>query len=302
MNENLRCFISSTYANDLSLIEEILNNSNVDTFDIYDLAIGESIQQILKRKIRQSDFALFLISGDNQNVIYEIGVCEGLGKSQFIILDKNIEPPFYLNNKLYLRADFSNKEFLNKTILKIVEDFKKTWKKKTKRKIKLTQPQEQYNNEIRTNLKSFLSQIKKLRTNGSGSEMEYLAGEVFKTIRINYVENSSNKDKGADFALWSNELGKIIGNQIIVELKYGQFNSSRLKDMEQQILHYMEKTEVKIGVLIYLDKDGQRHKFNSTLNPLIISYDFEDFVKDLLTDSFENLILSKRNKIAHGIL
>lgn len=300
MNERLKCFISAPYDIDISNIKGILSDNDVDTFDLYDFSIGDSIQQILKRKLRQADFALFVISKESTNVIYEMGICEGLGKQHFIILEKDYKAPIFIENKLFIRANLQDRNFLQMSILKVLQSVKKK-SIKTKRKIQEKKPKEVlYNQEIQDVLNSFKNQIVNLRNLGQGRELEYVIEEIFKTVRLNYVENSSNKDKGVDFALWSNELGKIIGNPIIVEVKYGNLSNSTIKNAELQLQQYINKSDAKVGILLYLDKKGKRFEIQSSLNPLIMAYDVEDFITDMLNHSFEGLVLNQRNKIAHG--
>lgn len=301
MNERLKCFISASYETDTSQIKNILAEYNVDTFDLYDFSIGDSIQTILKRKIRQADFALFIISSENTNVIYEMGVCEGIGKQHFIIVEKDYKTPFYIENKLFIRANLHDREFLQMTIQNILQAVKKNVPKIRKVTHENKTEKLSYSSDVKENLISYRNQLLNLRKSGRGLELEHVIKEVIKSIRLNYVENSTSRDKGVDFALWSDELGKIIGNPILIEVKYGNLSNSTIKNAELQLRSYIEKTDAKVAILIYLDKSGQRFKIQSSLNPLLIAFDAEDFVNDLLNQSFENLILGQRNKIAHGI-
>lgn len=301
MNYNLRCFLSASYETDTTLIKNLLAENGVEVFDLYDFSIGESIQQILKRKLRQSDFALFILSEDNKNVLYEMGVCEGLGKQHFIFLEKNFKVPFYIENKLFLRVNLQDRDFLKLSIEKILQDVRKKRIKPTKRIKEDSKKSEKYNRDITDNLRSYLSQIRNLRELGYGKEIEFIVENIFKTIKLNYVENTTNQDKGVDFALWNDDLGKIIGNPIIVEVKYGNLTESTFRSAEEQIKRYIDKTDAKIALLLYLDKRDKRHKIKSPLSPLILSYDLEDFTNELINSSFESIILNQRNKIAHGI-
>ncbi|MBK8968376.1 MAG: hypothetical protein IPM36_17270 [Lewinellaceae bacterium] len=300
MKEHLKCFISASYETDTTTVKNVLAENNVEVFDLYDFSIGESIQQILKRKIRQSDFALFVMSQDSQNVLYEMGVCEGMGKQHFILLGKDYKIPFYVENKIYQRVNLQDREFLKLIIDKILEEVRKN-KKPTSKKIKRKEKQSNiYNIDIQENLKSYLNQIKNLREFGHGRELEFIIEDVFKTIKLNSVQNLTYTDKGVDFALWNDELGRVIGNPIIVEVKYGNLSRQNFNNAEFQIKRYTEKSDAKLALLLYLDKNDKRFKIETSLHPLIISYDVEDFVRDLLNETFENIILSQRNKIAHG--
>lgn len=302
MNTNLKCFISASFETETDKIKNVLAENGVDVFDLYDFSIGESIQQILKRKIRQSDFAIFILTEENKNVLYEMGVCEGLGKQHFIFLDKKITIPFYLTNKLFIHSDLNDRVFLKNSIEKILEDVSKR-RLKTSRTTaeKKNQKENNYNRDIKDNLESYLPQIQRLREIGTGMELETIVEDIFKTLKLNYVNNTIARDKGVDFALWNDELGRIIGNPIIVEVKYGNLSNSIFENAEHQIRKYIEKSDAKIALLLYLDKGGKRHKIKSSLRPLFISYDLEDFTKELINSSFERIVLNQRNKIAHGI-
>ncbi len=302
MNRHLKCFISASFETETDIIKSVLDENGVDVFDLYDFSIGGSIQQILKRKLRQSDFAIFILTEENKNVLYEMGVCEGLGKQHFIFLDKKLSIPFYVTNKFFIHTDLNDRVFLKNSIEKILQDVS-TKRLKTSRSSteKETKKDNNYDRDTRDSLESYLPQIQRLRETGTGLEMETVIEDIFKTLKLNYVNNKRGRDKGVDFALWNDELGKIIGNPIIVEAKYGNLSSKVFENAEQQIRNYIEKSDAKIALFLYLDKRGKRHRIKSSLRPLFMSYDLEDFARDLTTSSFERIILNQRNKIAHGI-
>jgi hypothetical protein len=301
MSQQLKCFISASYSTDISFVKNILAEYNIETIDIYDLTIGDSIQQILKRKIREADFALFVISNSESiNVVYEMGVCEGIGKQHFIFLEKDFRVPSYLENQLFIRTDLKDRKFLKAAVEKILQAIRIEKSNKSS-SIKQNKKVQLYNASIKEILVSCIEQIRKLRQSGTGREFERVIEEIFKTLNLPYVENETNKDKGVDFVLWNDELGKILGNPIIVEVKYGFLSEGTFKDAEKQINKYIEKTDSKVALLLYLDRNGNRYKIKQSLFPLVISYDVEDFATALLTNSFESLVLAQRNKIAHGI-
>lgn len=301
MNRRLKCFLSASYDTDLSSIKSVLAENDIDIFDLYDFSIGSSIQQILKRKLRQADFAVFVVTKDSKNVLYEIGVCEGLGKQSLIIIDKDANLPFYLENKLSLTANLNDKDFLKMTLLGFIDEMKSKRRPTQKPRTEDSKEIEIYSSDIKAVLSSLLEQTKDIRENGQGRELEYIVEEIFKTIHLKYADNSRGPDMGIDFALWSNKLGRILGNPIIVEVKFGRLGLDIFKKAETQIQRYAEKSEAKVALLLYLDRTGKRFKLSPSLSPLIIAYDIEDFITDILRSNFENVILTSRNKIAHGL-
>lgn len=73
MDRQLKCFLSASYDTDLSSIELVLAENDIEIFDLYDFSIGNSIQEILKRKLRQADFAIFVVTKDSKNLLMKLG-------------------------------------------------------------------------------------------------------------------------------------------------------------------------------------------------------------------------------------
>src|SRR6185436_6227367 len=122
MTGHLKCFLSAPFGTDLEAIKSVLEENKVEVFDLYDFSIGSSIQQILKRKLRQADFAIFVLTKENKNIIYEIGVCEGLGKRYLIIYANEANIPFFLENKLSLSGNLKNRDFLRISLQGFIEE------------------------------------------------------------------------------------------------------------------------------------------------------------------------------------
>lgn len=288
----------------MSLMKEALEMRQVEHFDFYDFSIGESFQQILKRKIRNADFAIFVLTNNNINTLYEIGVAEGLGKKHFVLADKDFDVPFYLQNGLIIKVDLQDRDKVFNIVDSILLEVEKQQHRNSRLSRNHKKPRNNtdiYSRDIQDNLQSYLQQIQNIRINGHGKNLQYVLGEVFRTLKLTYVESNEDTDRGVDFAIWNDELDRVIGNPIIVEVKYGQLDGVRVSRAIEQVKNYALKSEAKVGLVLYLDKGNKRHQFKSSLVPLIIALDIEDFLTELLHSSFEKIILTQRNKIAHGV-
>jgi hypothetical protein len=299
MNNPLKCYISANADVDISTIKSILQKNHIEVFDLFDFAVGESIQQILKKKLRQADFAIFVISKNSGNVLYEMGVCEGLGKKALVIIDKETEVPFYLNSQLSFTANLKEQDFLEIALLGFIERI--TSKRKPTKSHQSIIERETYNKDTINLLKSYLHQVQNIRTNGQGRDLDPVLINLFKSINSKYADNTHRHDMGIDYALWNDKLGRVLGNPIIVEAKFGNLSQETFKKAEVQIQKYVGVSDAKIALLLYLDRSGKRFELDRLVaHPLIITYDIEDFITDLLESSFEDVILKKRNEIIHG--
>ncbi|EHQ29714.1 restriction endonuclease [Mucilaginibacter paludis] len=158
-----------------------------------------------------------------------------------------------------------------------------------------------YNDDIKGVFRSLLAQAKALRQGpASHTELEYIIEEIFRTLRFKYVQQLQARDHGVDFAVWNDQLGRLLGNPIIVEVKAGALTLAKIEHFTHQLMVYAEKSDSSLALLFYLDPKRTKFEWNFNLKPLILAFDVEDFLNSLLQDSFENIILFQRNRIVHN--
>ena len=296
MEKILKCFISAPAGKETISLRHILDRLEVKYFDAFDFEVGDSISATIKSKIRESDFAVAVISELNPNVFYELGICEGLGKPIFLIVEDSYNAPSFINNYLFLRASLENENLLAISLEKFIAQVHKnksvlrSRKKRTKEK------------QLTGSVSNYISYIHTMRSQGHAAELEKVVQQIFKELSLT-VETVANKSKdvGVDFAIWADKLSSTIGSLLLVEFKYGHLNENKIRSAEQQLQNYLQKSEAKAGLLLYLDREGKRFKEDYVFSPLILRYDLEDFIKQINQSSFEDAILSKRNKMVHGV-
>lgn len=125
MYRKLKCFISAAHGTNLLNIQKILADNDVECYDAFDFQGNESMQGKLIENMSKADFAIFVIAGDSQTMIYEMGVCDGLGKPYIIFLEKGYKIPFFIENKLFVRSSLRDIDFLEQSILKVLPDLRK---------------------------------------------------------------------------------------------------------------------------------------------------------------------------------
>jgi hypothetical protein len=108
-------------------------------------------------------------------------------------------------------------------------------------------------------------------------------------------------DRGVDYAIWNDNLTFALGNPLLIEIKAGSLTPHIIHTTENRLKHYLAKTNAKSGILLYLDRNGRRFQENYSVDPLILRYDLEDFIEALSKSTFENVVLSKRNEMIHGV-
>lgn len=299
MDKKIKCYISSDSSYDLSKVENILYKLGVETHNFYDFSIGSSFSDLIKRKIRESDFVVALITQKNQNVLFELGVAEAIGKPIFLLVEQNVKLPFFLEGKMYYQLDWSkNTQLLELTLKNYILDISNKYTRYKKRKIE----SERTNLSIDDTNESLI-RLNQFRT-GDFREYELinLIMNVFKKLNIQAVSEMALGDRSrVDIAITNDSLSSFFGNPILFEVKAGRINRNRIEDAQYQLQNYLDKTEAKFGILLYFDRDNKRFGQEFCRVPNILMFDIEDFIQGVSSEGFEPFMIRARNEYVHGL-
>ncbi|WP_145050753.1 toll/interleukin-1 receptor domain-containing protein [Paenibacillus xylanexedens] len=291
------CFISYNTEDGKPLsdkVRAILLHNGVDPIDAFDISIEDSVLDEIQYKIKKCDIFVAIVTNFSPKVFYEIGIAKGLNKSIFVVLSKDLNVyPSFLNDFLYVKANLNDEENIDFA-------FKQLLKNQSKQRSKANKKKKKYSHDTILDFpREWKSDLKRIRENGTPLDLEkYIAG-IFDSLRT--TSKMVEQDKGVDFALWLDDINFILGNPVLIEAKYGNITSDMLKSGEYQLLHHLIKTKSRVGLLFYLDKTGKRFSLGSSLSPLMIRVDLEDFLSEVEKNgSITKTILDKRNAMAHG--
>lgn len=293
MKNKLNCYISAPANFDLTKLEDLLDSQNIEYHSFYDFSVGTTFSDLIRRKIRESDFIIAVLQFDNANVLFELGVAAGLRKPTFILVDKNYKVPFFLDTKFYYQTNFNDFSLIDLALKNFVQDIGSKKKNIAKKDGKDTLSIDETT--------ATLSRLSNLRRNPNEREIFNLIKEIFSKIDIQNVSLSeSTVDKGVDLIIRSKNLTPYFGNPIFVEVKAGKLNSQRIHQAEQQLLTYLNRSEAKGGIILYLDRDNKRFDNLDTAYNSILLFDLEDFINGIASEGFEKMLIDKRNRSVHG--
>jgi hypothetical protein len=296
----ISCFIIGSI-HDHKVINELKSaiiESGINVFDQFNSTSGEGLLNQVSDLINKSDFCIAILSpNQSDNITFELGIAHGKGKPLLIFAHEDSEVPNYiLTNHLYYRySDSPNSLFSVKLAIKKLANNIVEGKRLQVKRTHKTDKKDQFLN------KSYIRKIEELREIGQGRELEYLVQQMFTSLGIEAILSNSKYDRGFDLALWIPEVEESMGNPILVELKMGRINRRRLNEAADQVLGYLEKTNSKTALIIYLNREGEINDFELPDKPHIQFYDLNKLANTLLNTRFEDVLRDKRNKLAHGV-
>ena len=124
MSESPTVFFSYSRTNReiISQLDAALKSHGYSSSSDSDIHLGESTDQSIRQMIEKSDFVIADLTGNNPNVMYEVGFAQGLGKSILPIVqesERQVSP--HMAGMLYVPYDPQQPESMIKYVLSWVK-------------------------------------------------------------------------------------------------------------------------------------------------------------------------------------
>ncbi len=310
----LTCFISAPSGVNTNIIKKILEEKGIEVIQLVnEIFIGDLISKKIDQLISNADFILAILdeTKSNSNVFVEIGMAKALKKKIIIISPPGIILPSHLQDIIIIKANISNTEalefnveqalpFLSVTkkrkpkhyVVKITESVQVSDRLEIKKQSK-TNPLGPIANELRNELRN----ITEKNFNQSGID---LVKHVIQKSGIKVVvENRTTKD--ADFAVWVNELGSILDNPFLIELKFS-IDHQHISNLIDQISSHFQKGKRNWALILFLKGPAEIELDEKVRSSTILFLQIEKFLKLLEQKSFGEIILQLRNNRVHGVM
>ena len=111
----MKCFISREYSVSSEIlisIQEVLDELNIQYYDMFPVQGGMAISEAIYTAIHDSDIVIAVITKSSSNVLFELGLAIGLGKAVFLLVDDSDYIPADLHGRLYIKINENLKENL----------------------------------------------------------------------------------------------------------------------------------------------------------------------------------------------
>ena len=291
-------FISHSAAQDIEPLLSLLKSENVKCHDSFDLAAGQDIAEGILSSISRSDAVIAVLSNDAgfSNVTFEIGYATALRKPVLLLLNTEASMPRFAYNLRHIVSDITDSDVLKIGIKSFLKEAGKG--SPTRRKGGQSRKATTANEDA---VRHVVNRIVHDRATIDGQTAETLVADLLRAAAVTHVEEQSgSRDRGVDFAVWSDAVQTSLGNPILIEVKAGNLDYARLQTAYERLVNQVLGSEARFGLLLYLDHSGQRFKRPAKWIPTVLALDVEDFANDLLFKSFANVLMEKRNSLAHG--
>lgn len=292
----LRAYISAPAEIDTAVLRRLLSAENVTVDDAYSLDVGEPLAQTILKRVRSADFAVAVIA-QGAWTVYDVGLCDSLGKPVLILAGSDVQLPAFLAIHQHLRSELADTDLLRLTLRRFVEEVRSGASRLISRKQR-TGKATRGSSKVR----GLLAAIRDARAGGDPRRIEQLAQDLLRSAAVTAVaQEPMGGDRGVDFAVWADGLAQVVGNPLVVEVKAGHLSRDSLKEAELQLAEAMRSAGARLGLLLYLDREGHRFDQPRWETPYVLRFDLEDLARALARRTFANVVVEQRNRLVHGI-
>jgi hypothetical protein len=134
----------------------------------------------------------------------------------------------------------------------------------------------------------------------SGFELERRTADLLQQAGFIVSGLSDHRTRGADFAVWIDELDQSLGNPLLVEVKAGDLSTGRLRDAASQLRHHVAKTHGRCALLVYWDRSNREFTSVSTEWPLILQLSGGTLTRLVSQGRLVQELVRLRNAAVHG--
>jgi hypothetical protein len=295
--EDLRpnaAYISAPAGVDTRPIRQALESRGVRTFspDQLDLP-GMRLPDILREAVRRADLVVAVVDPTvaSNFVYYEVGYAEGMNKPAFVLLTEDASPSLWVSGGVpYFRFDPANPAALDFAVSQILEIAHHGTKPATS-PLKRTRP-------LGDRVDALLAQLTARGEDISTEDLASIIRSAIEESGVTTISAGDARDRGIDFAVWSDDLSPWVGNPIAIELRRVLPSRTAALAILAQMARGMERGDMPWGLLIYVH--SATNLDNVTPVPNIILMSAQEFLQSLRATSFGDLIRRLRNQRVHG--
>ena len=285
-----RIFIASSQA-DVAEVQKAMRHFDLDAVTLEEAATpGTSWVDSLHRCVNDADMVLGIM-GDRRkdtNVFFELGVASALNKPTllFITPDYPIDlvPPSGIP---YLRMDLRNEDAVRFGLKQVLA----------------LSPRDQLPqraNGFTTKPIGLVADqlLAKLPQSGP-RELDDLVYDAILASGVRTIaRGSATEDRGAAFAVWSNDLEPLIANPLLIECKSSLRNQSDVNEAIGQMVRAMEAIHNGCGIVLFKEAGTVSKAVPKSLPVVFVSA--EEFINGLRNTGLAEYVRKLRNAAFHN--
>jgi hypothetical protein len=280
------CFILAPIGVDTSVVRRTLEERSIQWFDQTNLKPGSRWADAIEDALTRSDFVCVVLpEGRHGNVLFELGIAYAKRKPILAIVESPTGLPSDIFSLTYVRANPKDQAAVQSALRTFLEHATVG----TIRKSQRSQP------------KRGVPKSKELIFPPSAAQkFEQKTAALLEKGGFIVSRPTEGHDKGADFAVWIDDLQHSLGNPMLVEVKAGNLSINRIREAASELRAHVEKTHGGCALLVYWDKQNRKFPAVSAEWPLVFQLSGTALTRLVRRGRLPDELIRLRNAAVHG--
>ena len=283
-----RCFISAKYGVELSTLQRVLDEVNVEWAWAQTSPHGATVVEAVVQAIKRADFVLgVLADGDiNANVMFEVGIAIGLEIPVLLLTTGKKPLPFDLASFRHFNTDLHDAKLLSLQLDLFVRS--------------LATPK----NDKRRQVTSPSSHINRIQDQPApklfDSALEQnIAAAIHRSGGRVTIPSRSGQMLTPDLLMWLPEMDSELFNPAAIEAKK-TIGAQDLLTLQRRLGEFVRNSNMGCGLIVVNSVNLARNLGKIVPYPFIFVIGLGDFKSRLEQGELASWIRQERNRLAHG--
>lgn len=283
----LRCFISAGYGEELKMLQRALDQRDVAWEWAANTSVSQPILRSVVEAIKKANFVVGVLSDrhPSQNVMLELGMAVGLGKSLLLLKAGDTVVPSELSGFSLLATDLKDEKLLSFQLDLFLRSLES--KPSSKRAFPFPSPSTAVADDLPAPelFESALEQSVAAAINRAGGRVT--------------IPSRTGKERIPDLLMWLPQLDKDLFNPAAIEVVGGKH--ADLNRVQERLASFIRSTGLRCGLIVVNSISLERKIRQLAPIPYIFILSLNELKSKL--DSLELAIWLKheRNRLAHGV-
>jgi hypothetical protein len=262
------------------------------------LQAGTDWASEIQEQLKAADLVIGVLprESESQWVLFELGQAWALGKRILLIAPPSVKAiPFALQRVQVLRIEPDNRQALDFALRQFLSAPTGSRKERTA-ETRAFQPR-----TLGPEADVLLARLANWESGGGHRALEAIAADAIRGSGADTVRLSSEPDRGADFAVWSDVLEPFVGNPLLVEIKSRIRDQASAETAFAQVSSYLTRSGARWALLLYGDGPERVDLQWQAIPPNVLVVSLHTLIEALRTRAFPELIRDLRNQRVHGV-
>jgi hypothetical protein len=293
-----KCFISAPARAHLDVLRQALRSRGVSVLVPQDLTAGTDWSAEISKEIQRADLVIGVLPSAQPTspwVLFELGQASALGRRIVLITSPKSEPiPFALHRMLVLRIDLDNADAIGFALDQILSapSVEKSAPVSPQKALTRLGPEADV---LRAKLDQALAADNELA-------VSEVVGKALRASGVDVVVDSTNRESGPDFAIWSDVLESFVGNPFLIEIKLRIRSKRDADEAATRLAQQIAASNSRWGLLLYGEGPESESDIWNEVPINVLSLPLRGLLVELRNRAFPEVVRDLRNRRVHGIL